>query len=229
MKVVTTMHKAGLDEYGHRWIEGLKKWPKADFCLYAEGFDCEKVPTVRVETLERLNAFKDKHRHYKAPNWRFDIVRFSHKVFAAYDAFRHHDGLCVWTDADVVTHKKIPSGYIESLLPKGDYIAHFGRAGHYTETGFWIVDGRHPEHGAFFDTWIEWFESGAFTQLHEWHDCTTLDATLRLFKDKVRAHNLSGDYAKVMHPMAKVELAKYLDHCKGARKATGVSPENPHR
>ena len=89
----------------------------------------------------------------------------------------------------------------------------------------------HPETKAFLDTWVDWFESGAFKSLHEWHDCTTLDATLRLFlKDsRITARSLSGEYERDMHPMAKADISKYIDHCKGARKAAGVSPENKHR
>jgi hypothetical protein len=32
-----------------------------------------------------------------------------------------------------------------------------------------------------------------------------------------------------MHPLSKIELGKYIDHCKGARKEKGFSPENHAR
>lgn len=226
MKVVTTVHKAGFEVYGHRWIESIKNWPAAEFLMYAEGFDPEGVAFKRTENVPRLDAFKSAHKRYAPPNWRMDIVRFSNKVFAAYDAFYDYDGIGVWLDADAVTYKPIPAGYIESQL-QGAYLAHFRRAGHYTETGMWIMDCSHPKHREFLDTWIGWFESGGFTALPEWHDCTTLDATIKM--TKVHTRSLSGAFELDMHPMAKAEISQYIDHCKGPRKEAGMSPENQHR
>jgi hypothetical protein len=246
MKVITTCHKAGFEQYGHRWLESAKHWP-GGLVMYHEGqegfgyeaakclkdhpaFPSVPVTGKRCEDLPRLVAFKEANKAYKAPSWRYDIVRFSNKVFAAYDAFYDYDGIGVWLDADAVTYKPIPEGYVEQQLG-GDFFAHFKRADWYTETGLWIMDCRHPETKAFLDTWVEWFESGAFKQLHEWHDCTTLDATLKLFlKDgRITTKSLSGDFERHMHPMAKADFAKYVDHCKGPRKADGFSPENTYR
>lgn len=227
MKVITTCHKAGFEQYGHRWCEAIDNWPTGtEFVMYGEGFG----EMNRCEDLPRLAAFKKSQQRYRAPSWRYDIVRFSNKVFAAYDAFYNHDGIGVWLDADAVTFAKIPDCYIEEQL--GDaFFAHFKRADWYTETGLWIMNCAHPETKPFLDTWVEWFESGAFAKLHEWHDCTTLDATLKLFlKDgRITTRSLSGEFERAMHPMAKADIAKYIDHCKGNRKADGFSPENEHR
>jgi hypothetical protein len=241
MKVITTCSDAGFEQYGRRWIDSIENWPSAaEFVIYGEGTD---IPDYleRMSDLghglgnlthnfmpPRCDAFKAKYQDYKPPSWRFDVVKFCNKVFAAYDALYNHDGLGVWLDADAVTYRQIPEGYIESLLPEGCYLAHFKRH-HYTETGFWLVDCRHPEHKAFFDYWIGLFESGKFQQLPEWHDCTTLDATIRAFKGRAKTHSLSGEFEGDMHPMSKVDLAKYIDHCKGPRKDLGYSPENVHR
>lgn len=222
MKVVTTVHKAGFDLYGHRWIESMPNWPGAEFVMYAEGFTTPDVRCVRCEDLPRLEAFKRRHSAYKAPDWRHDIVRFSNKVFAAYDALYDYDGIGVWLDADCVTDKPIPTGYVEDQL--GDaYLAHFDRPGHYTETGLWLMNCAHPKHREFLDLWVRWFEEDAFTRFNEWHDCTTLDATIRL--TGVPTKSLSGRYGNLMHPMAKADFSKYVDHCKGARKVAGASPE----
>lgn len=253
MKVVTTVHKAGLEQYGFRWFESMKNWPEnTEFRAYVEGFpdkdaaaqavvkSCMDHPlfkgiglgrgpwpelplTVpRTEDVPRLEAFKQRYSTYKAPDWRHDIVRFSNKVFAAYDALYDHDGIGVWLDADVVTDKPIPAGYVEDQL--GDaYLAHFDRPGHYTETGLWLMNCAHPKHREFLDLWVRWFEEDAFTRFDEWHDCTTLDATIRL--TGVPTKSLSGRYGNLMHPMAKADFSRYLDHCKGARKVAGSSPE----
>jgi hypothetical protein len=225
MKVITTVHKAGFEEYGHRWVDSIQHWP-ADVALYAEGFTTDKVPCIDVGSLQRLAAFKEQFKDYKPPSWRWDIVRFSHKVFAAYDAFYDHDGIGVWLDADAVTYKHVPQGYVEEQL--GDaYLAHFKREGWYTETGLWLMNCRHPIHKQFMDKWLWWFESGAFQKLHEWHDCTTLDATIKVLG--APTVSLSGAFERDMHPMSKADFGRYVDHCKGQRKAIGHSPENEHR
>lgn len=231
MKVVTTVHKAGFEQYGYKWIESIKNWPKAEFIMYAEGFEPEGVEFKRCEDLPRLVEFKAKHKGYIPPSWHFDIVRFSNKVFAAYDAFYDYDGVCVWLDADCETYKPISEEFIRSQLPEGAFMSLLKRVGMFTETGFWMMDGKHPEKQAFMDTWLQWFESGKFKMLNNWHDCTTLDMTIRMFeKDgRVENHNLSGNYVKDRHPMAKIELGKYIDHVKGSRKELGFSPENKYR
>ena len=235
MRVCTTVHQAGFEQYGQRWLDSVANWPKGtEFVLYAEGFDLvpnpPQVSVRRIEDLPRLREFKTRHSNYVAPNWEYDIVRFSNKVFAAYDAFYDYKGLCVWLDCDAVTYKRLPKGYIQGLLPDG-YMAMFKRAGYHTETGFWIADGSHPEHQAFLDTWLQWFELDKFKTLRQWHDCTTLDATVRLFErdGRIKTHNLSGQFSKDMHPMAKADIARFIDHCKGGRKDKGVSPENKFR
>jgi hypothetical protein len=239
MRVVTTVHKAGFEQYGQRWVESTKNWhDPTHFVMYAEGFELPRSATddygieyKRVEWLARLEAFKQKYAHYRPISWQWDVVRFSNKVFAAYDAFYDYEGLGVWLDCDTVTYKPLPEGYIKRLLPEGAFLGVFNRIGYHTETGFWLMDCSHPQKKAFLDAMLEWYESGAFAKLHEWHDCTVMDAVMRKFAkdDRVKIHSLSGEFAKEMHPIAKSDLGKFLDHCKGARKAAGVSPENEHR
>lgn len=230
MKVVTTCHKAGFERYGHRVLETWRLWPEtAELHFYTEGFDLPETPRVvahRVEDLPELCAFKAKHGHYKAPNYLFDVVRFSNKVYAACDALKDHKGVGVWLDADCVTRKPIKPGFIEWHLG-GTYLAMLKRAGMYTETGFWVMDCAHEAHSDFLQTWRAWYDTDSFKSLPNWTDCEALDATVRKFEKagRITTTSLSGQYEKEMHPMAKIELGKYIDHCKGGRKELGYSPE----
>lgn len=233
MRVVTTCHKAGLEQYGHRWLESRKNWPKrTEFVFYAEGYDVDaKGVDVRdIMDVPGFAEWKAKHIHYAPPGWQWDVVRFAHKVFAVTDALIDYEGIGVWLDADVVTYKPIPKGKIESAV-SGHYIAHYGRTGFYTETGMWIVDCSHPEHRSFMDSLRNAYLTEQYQNLPQWHDCMVFDAVLRAYvkSGRVTAKNLSGEFAKDMHPMAKTEFARYLDHTKGNRKAAGYSPENVFR
>ena len=234
MKVISTCHKAGWDQYGQGWLDGIDNWPKAEFILYTEGFDLDdpRVDARRIEDVDRAVAFKKQYAHYRPLAWRWDIVRFSNKVFAAYDALYNHRGLAVWLDADCMTYNKIPDGYIDDLLPIGKYLAMFKRIGWQTETGFWVMDCSHKAHKPFMDMWIKWVESGAFKQLTQWCDASTLDATVRGMEKVglIETVSLSAGFEKEEHPMAKVDLARFCDHLKGRdRKLAGRSKENEFR
>jgi hypothetical protein len=188
------------------------------------------VVEISADKLTRLHAFKARYVNYKPSSWLFDVVRFSHKVFAAADALADYRGVGVWLDADCVTYKDVPENFIESHL-QGAYMALFKRRGYFTETGFWIIDGDHPQHVAFMEAWLDQYESGGFRSLANWTDCETLDTTVRRFEKAglIKTVSLSGDFEREMHPMSFVEIGKYIDHCKGARKDKGVSPENKFR
>lgn len=231
MRVVTTCHHAGFKQYGHRWLESRKNWPEGtEFLFYPEGFKAD-CPGKDMLSMRDFIEWKSSYAHYKPPNWRWDIVRFAHKVFALNDALRDYDGIGVWLDADCVTFDKIPEGLVEEQV-KDDYIALYERTGHYPETGFWVVNCGHPQHKDFLTWWMRLYWSGNFTRLPEWHDCTTLQAAIKRFTAKglITVKNLSGDFHLDMHPQAHAEpFCRYIDHCKGTRKDKGVSAENAHR
>lgn len=171
-------------------------------------------------------SFTEKHKGYVAPNYLFDVCRFSHKVYAAHQSLIDYDGIGVWIDADCVVRKELPASVIVKALD-GAYMAMLKRAGMYTETGFWIVDCSHPRHAEFMDAWLAWYETGAFRCLANWTDCETLDATVRRFErdGHIRTVSLSGEHERHSHPLTQIPLGQYIDHCKGGRKALGYSPE----
>lgn len=236
MRFVTTCNRDGFQQYGELLLRGWHHFPEGSTLdWYTEGFDFDApdgVRKIRNETLERLQDFKRRYAFYRSPYYLWDVVRFSHKVFACYDAMRNGSGLMAWIDADIVPFKDIPAGWAESLLNKDDYIALFRRVGWYSECGLWVVNCDHPAHAEFWDTLIDLYESGTFKNLQEWHDSYLMDVVVRQFEraGKISVTDLSGKHANEEHPMAKHEMSQWLDHLKGPqRKRLGVSPENEHR
>jgi hypothetical protein len=215
VRLVTSCTGNHFEEYAYRLFESFKHFPKGtELWWYTEGF-----------SLGELTSFKAKHAAFKPPNYLFDVVRFSNKVFAAVDALKDYQGVGGWIDADCVILKDIPDGFVENHL-QGAYIALLQRKGMYSETGFWLMDCQNPSHQDFLRMWTEWYRSDAFKGLANWTDCETLDATIRRFqKDGMKVTSLSAGHEKDMHPMTKIALGKYIDHCKGSRKALGHSPE----
>jgi hypothetical protein len=225
MRIVSTVHKAGWEAYGGEFIDSThRNWSGAEIIVYAEGFVGTFVgPDVEwftrpIQKVDRLGAFKAQYAHYKPVLWQWDIVRWSNKVFANYDALYDYDGLAVWLDCDTVTKKPITEDFIRSLLPEGKYMACFHRVGMPTETGFVIRDCSHPIHKPFMDLWVQWLESGQFKTLSQWCDASTMDATIKL--TKAPTVSLSGPYEKELSPMDLAPLSQYIEHKKGNRKWT---------
>lgn len=232
MRFVTTCNKNNFEKYGHKLLEGWRHFPKeAELWWYVEGYEIpetERVVPVDITEIKELMAFKERHRNYIPPEFDMDVVRFCHKVYSSIDALIDFDGIGGWIDADCVPYKDIPYEFLRDLL--GDsYLACFQRQGSYTETGFWMVNCANEAHKPFMSLWRAWYDQDAFKQLPGWTDCHTLDATI--YRSKVDVKNLSGKFFNDpdLHPMSKVELAQYLDHCKGDRKEFGRSPENKFR
>lgn len=226
MRVVTTCNAKNLEAYGHRWLDSRKNWPAGtDFQFYTEGFEVD-CPGKDFKDLARFQEWKASHKDYEAPGWEWDVVRYSHKVFAACDALYDYTGIGVWLDADCITYKPIPEGLVEAQLD-GAYLACYQRTGIHTETGLWIMDCSHPIHKQFLDLWRSWYLLDEFKKLPQWHDCMTLDACIKQLNPPVK--NLSGEHHLAAHPQAKTELGKYIDHCKGSRKSAGRSEENQFR
>lgn len=189
-----------------------------------------RVRRIDNATLPELQAFKKRHEKFVPPSYIYDVVRFSNKVFAVYDALYDHKGIGVWIDADMVPYRDIPKGYIESLLKPGDYVAMFRRNFH-SECGLWVVDCSHPEHQSFMEMFRALYTEDKFKALREWHDSYLMDKVVEHFEREamIRVTNLS-DSDGAAHPMATHEIAKYLDHLKGpSRKNLGFSPENQYR
>ena len=229
MRFVTSCTGQHFEDYAYRLFESFKHFPKGtELWWYTEGFTLPKqdgIVAIDIASIGELSDFKKKYAHHRPPNYLFDVVRFSNKVYAAVDALRDYKGIGGWIDADCVVLKDIPDGYIEGHLQNA-YIALLQRKGMYSETGFWIMDCQNEAHQDFLKMWTEWYRSDAFKGLPNWTDCETLDATIRRFqKDGLKVTNLSGDHSKDMHPLTKIPLGKYFDHLKGPRKALGKSPE----
>lgn len=235
IRCVTTCHLDGWNQYGSKLLSGWHHFPEScELVWYTEGYsipDTERVTQIDNSTLTELQEFKKRHSFYRPPYYLWDVVRFSHKVFSVLDALKDHDGLGVWIDADIVPYADMPEDYMERLI--GDsYIAMFRRKGMYSECGFWIVDCSHKSHGEFLGRLRSMYVDGKFKSFHEWHDSYLMDVVIRGMEREglISIENLSGVHSSEGHPMARADIARYLDHTKGpSRKRLGVSPENDYR
>jgi len=248
--VVTTFNAQGYKQYGRRMIETfLATWPATVILVvYAEGCQVtESADNLIVRDLnqvEELVAFKTRWqgvpkatgdvtadpvrslRKDAGKGFKWDAVRFSHKVYSIFDAARRSNSdYLIWMDADMVCHSPITTERLDELCTAD--LCYLGRRGKYTECGLYAMNLRSPQIQEFL-TKFQWFydaaEHGIFT-LAEWHDSFVFDAVRKLVLVDSRdwsGHLITGEG----HPLINSEWGAYLDHLKGARKQLGRSKSN---
>ena len=249
--VVTTFHKAGYELYGKRMIQTfLKNWPK-DVTLYV--YHQDVIPTESGSNLvlrdlnqvPELIAFKNKWKNDpKATGWtadstkrhddkkkrqgfKWDAIRFSHKVYSIFDCVRHCDAdVLFWMDADMVCHSPIGLDFISRMAPISVDLGYLGRKDKYTECGLYSLNLKSKGTHEFlkeFQRVYDDAENGIFT-MREWHDSFVFDEVRNRFPN-LKGFNWShGLITGGGHPLVNWDWGAYLDHLKGEdRKKLGKS------
>lgn len=255
ISVVTTFHPQGYVQYGRRMIDTfLREWPKSvDLHVYAQ--DCLVEQTADNLFVHDLHAsvpglvrFKQKWQNdlratgrlamgppdrkgkQRGIGFRWDAVRFSHKVYAVCHRVSNTDsGVVFWMDADMVCHSEMSHDFIEQQIPTDINVAFLGRKNKFTETGLYALNLDLPGTRDFVDR-MQWAydhaEQGVLA-MEEFHDCWVFDRS----REYMQTHwsnwreldwnpgNIQGEG----HPLINSSWGAYLDHLKGNRKSTGRS------
>lgn len=251
--VVTTFHPEGYNKYARRLIDTfLVNWPK-EVTLVAYPQDCTVAQTadnliVRDlhSSIPELVAFKKQwgndprargevamgpaDRKGKQPGigFRWDAIRFSHKVYAVCHAARNTDAdVLFWMDADMVCHTPITLDFIERQIPEDVGLAFLGREKKFTECGLYAMNLRDPVTQMWLKEFQRAYDSGRLMTMAEWNDCWVFDETRK--ETQIKNHswrqlNWSEGLIKGEgHPLINTAWGTYLDHLKGRRKDTGRS------
>lgn len=250
--VVTTFNAAGLKKYGQRMIDTFcANWPKEiTLYVYPEGCnpqvpDHNQIVLTDLESVKELTAFKTQWsnvakatgdvssdpvrslRKDAGKGFKWDAVRFAHKVYAIFDCARTTDAdVLFWMDADTVCHSAITLDTVKKFCLPGTDLGYLGREGKYTECGLYSMNLRSEPVQAFlreFQRMYDDADTGIFT-LAEWHDSFVFDAVRTKFRGQLKEHNWSaGIVSGEGHPLINSEWGAYLDHLKGDRKTLGRS------
>lgn len=181
---------------------------------------------------EEQKNFIEKYKDNKPESYLWDVVKFSHKIFAlekCADAIKDDIDYLIWLDADVITKQPVTYEWLKTVLP-GDreVVSYLGREGFYSECG-WVAYNLKPIKGkcAGYELLREMkdeYISGNFQQYDRgWTDCHVLDHCLKHKK----ALNLSSFYEKNVTDINvwnKSKLAETMTHRKGNRK--NIAAEN---
>lgn len=244
--VITTFHKAGLESYGQTMIDSFDRhWPRSvPLIVYAE--QCgPRVPSERVQVRDLLISspdlveFKRRWAHdpvangmmakdtrvpFKDNAFKWDAVRFSHKVFAVIHACQNiKSDWIIWLDADSKTFQDVPVEFLPEICDPKAMACYLGRREKYhSECGWVAYNRRHPDLADFMQAWRDLYVTGSLFNLREYHDSFVFDVLRRQFYDQrgTYFHNLSPSLPGKGpgHPFIASRLGQYMDHLKGARR-----------
>lgn len=250
ISVVTTFHDKGLQTYAQRMIDTFcTNWPnEVTLHLYPEKCnprvpDHTRITLTDLDSVQDLTNFKEKWKGVPKANgdvsadpvrskrkdagkgFKWDAVRFAHKVYAIFDCARKTDAdILLWMDADMICHSPISLETILRLCPTDRDLCFLGRRGKFTECGLYSMNLRSPRVQLFLQRFQHFYddaENGIF-KLEEWHDSFVFDAvrrSMQLIELDWSSHLITGEG----HPLINSEWGAYLDHLKGDRKTSGRS------
>lgn len=236
IRAVTTFNESGLNKYGHRMLESyLKHWSAGvHLTVYKEGWNevTALAPLDELITYKALlpaspwlQDFKQRHAQLATDNYRFDAVRFSHKIAALLNAAVVHQAdtqFLIWLDGDVITHSDFGAEHLDTLLPHDEAIAWLDRTRYYPECGFYILNLQHEGTAELLMLLYQMYAKDRLFELKEWHDSYVLQQCV--IQLNVPVKSLSGPQGfPTHHPLINGPLGQWFDHLKGARKAKGKS------
>lgn len=242
--LMTSMSAKGLQQYGNRLVNGLRKhMPSEQLTIYSED-DLGDV-NAAVASLHFVPGWVDfMTRHAENPlhrgrvpgaGWKekdvrdgycfkFDAVKFCCKVFAIADAARElGKGSLTWIDADAYPTRQVPDGWFDCL--SGADVTFLGREGTHSECGF--LHFRLPAALPLILLWEKMYAHDLFLLHREWHDSYLFDRA-REGMPAVKCKSISRRGTKG-HVWVTSPLGLYFDHTKGERKKLGYSPERISR
>lgn len=250
--LVTTFNIAGYREYGKRMLTSfLRHWPNDQvMVVYHENFtldglfqDNPQIILRNLNTVTNLVSFKRRHATNPAAHgywppgatanvFKWDAVKFSHKVYALADAFAQlddKDGM-VWLDGDTITHAEVPPEFLDRMAATGDYgLSYLGRPDNHSECGFVGYNRRHPMMSDFWTRFVGLYNSDELFKLEEWHDSFVFDVVRLEFEALgMKNYNITPDPVN-NHPFINSDLGLYMDHMKGNRKQMGRSKKHERK
>jgi hypothetical protein len=244
--VVTTFNQQGYELYAQRMIQTfLENWPvEVELLVFSENCQVhELAPNLRVFDLEaaspELVGFKNRWRNVPKANgdisqdpvrgqrkdsakgFKWDAVRFSHKVYAVFAAAKQTNAdFLIWMDADMVCHSKMSLDFLHEKFA-GD-LCFLGRQGKYTECGLYGINLKSTLGQQFLNRFQEVYDQDLIFNFSEWHDSFVFDEVRRgvqCVENDWSSNIISGEG----HPLINTDWGAYLDHLKGNRKQLGRS------
>jgi hypothetical protein len=224
--LITSMDKRYYTESGKAMLQSWKRHASGlgtMYCYNEQLFDpkVKGVKTAGWMLGEEFIKFQKRHTNHK-------IKGFAKKAFPIIDAtqkFSDHDRL-LWVDADAVFTENFPRLLTELIAPDDVLSTHFsvwheknGKEYHSCETGFFILNMKHPGFEEFIDLYkdIYYNDKAEEYELRRFYDGEVYGKCVELMEAKGhKMMNLNTGRHKT--PISRSLLAPYLSHFKAGLK-----------
>ncbi|MGA0447367.1 MAG: 6-hydroxymethylpterin diphosphokinase MptE-like protein [Pseudohongiellaceae bacterium] len=251
--LVTSFNKDGFEKYGRRMLDSVAKhWSSDidiriwyhDFDLLAEDGlpEADHITYHNLNDVSELILFRNRLKDFEPPNWRMDVVKFCHKVFAITETCRslvsdpedQTPYSLLWLDGDTVTTDRVEPAWLDSILDLSHDVTLLERpVADYAETSF-MRFALWPDREAAFNVLEDVraaYDSLEVRGYREWHDGFVFQRIINLHQNHgLLVQNLSPE-AKTLDAFHTSPLADKMEHFKGAKKdkkaATNAPKEIP--
>ena len=178
--IVTSWSEEGKKLYGDAWLEtSIRFWPPHVHPFVVT----DKMLAEDPEYVAFMERHKDRKMDPESPgyDYRFDLVRFAHKIFALKAGLARAVNLdydwMIWLDGDVTTKTEIPLDFFDKLLTHDGVVLSRAQTAPHPECGFMAFNLR--THGArFIRDYVELYEKDIVLRCPELHDSHVFMAAL---------------------------------------------------
>ena len=235
MKTVffTSMNRRYFDEYG---INLTRSWHKhmqeqQPLHVYNEDFELDQPSTKMMG----WNLGDDFEKFCQRWHNEKRVVIFAKKAFSIMHAMDHVEAdRLIWIDSDVVIKKTLDHDLLSRVAPDDVLSSHFfvkhhleGRAWHSCETGFFVLNKKHPDFAQFRDTYRHIYVTDDVTNIRRFYDGEVYGETVvRLQAQGVKMLDLSPQSKMHLTPIKKSVMAQYIAHYKGKSGKTNLAARN---
>lgn len=227
---ITSVSQAYYDHCGQACIESFSQhWPD-DITLHVYNEDIEKpkkkkhVEYIPWNQLTEFPEFANRHDNR-------NVVKFAKKAFSIIHAMENIDcDRLIWLDADTITVRPTNDTFLKLISPDDALSTHFGvkhswpsdtdphRLSFSCETGFFIVNKRHPKFPQFANRYKEFYMKDLGLNLRRFYDGEVYGAVVAEFASRgVKMMDLNPD-PFIKTPFPHSVLDPYIKHFKAGRK-----------
>ena len=229
--VVTSMDETYYQKVGRACIESFGSyWPKnVNLHIYDEGIvePPKRKWTIYHEWSELGADFETFCQRDVTDRTR----TFAKKAFSVVAGLKNIDvDRLIWLDADVVTTYPINSQLLDMISPDTVLSTHYGvqhewpsdkdpnRISFSCETGFFIVNRRHPMFAEFLNRYQQYYMDNIGQRLRRFYDGEVYGAVIQEFeRRKIRMMELNPGH-RHKTPIPRSVMAPYITHYKAGAK-----------
>ncbi len=238
--LVTSFNEDGFEKYGRRMLESVARyWSEdIDIRVWYHDFDlleknglpeADHISYHNLNDVSELILFRNRMGDYEPPNWRMDVVKFCHKVYAITETCRslvsdpedQTPYSLLWLDGDTVTTGPVTVDWLDTFIDTETDVTLLERpVADYAETSF-MRFALWPDREAAFNV-LEDVRS-AYDKLEvrgyrEWHDGFVFQRIINLHQNHgLIVQNLSPN-ATTLDAFHTSPLSERMEHFKGAKK-----------